>query len=133
MPLETIEATIDGTRYRFGQLPWLDGVPIYQVLVRASGDTLIATLLAMNPEERAKLANGDKAAALPFAMRIIGNLSREDIDTIITGLGRVIEVAAGETDAFVPVLGLKRHFDGRYLHLVKVLWEAAAHNFSNPT
>lgn len=133
MALEQIEATIDGTRYRLRQLPWLEGWPIYQVIVRAAGDTLIATLLAMAPEERAKLANGDKAAALPFAMRIVGNLSREDADLIITGLLRVVDVAVGDTDAFTPVADLKSHFQGRYLHLIKVIWEAAAHNFSNPT
>lgn len=133
MALETIETTIDGVRYRIGQLPWMEGAPIFRILVRAAGDALLGALLKMTAEEREALANGDRKQTLPFAMRVLGNLEQTDTDVILLGLGKVIEVAAGETDAWVPVLTLRSHFSGRYTHLIAVYWAAAAHNFSNPT
>lgn len=133
MALVTIDVEVDGIAYQIGQLPWLAGVPVYRTIVRCAGDSLVATLLKMTAEERKALAAGDRKATMPFAMRIIGAMTDEDTRTVVNGLGSVVSVKVGDTDVYEPVLGLREHFSGRYLHLVKVLWEAAAHNFSDPT
>lgn len=133
MPLKTIETRIDGTDYRISQLPWLEGVPVFSAIVGAAGELVTEALLTMKGEKLEKFVAGDAAAVMPILAKIFGSLPQDDLKTIVHGLGRCIEVRVGETDAWTPVMGQSAAFSGNYTHMLRVLFEAARHNFAGPT
>lgn len=133
MPLHSITTTIDGTDYKIGQLPWLEGLPVFRCFVERAGEVLIKTLLTLAPDKRAKLLEGDPAIVAPLVAKVFGSMDAADLQLVTRTLGRVIEVRVGDTEAYVGVLNLEDHFTGRYTHFLRVLYEAARHNFAGPT
>lgn len=133
MPLQVIEREIDGTWYRLGQLPWLEGLPVFRVLTDRAGEIVVKALLTMSAEKRAELLAGKPETLVPLVTKVFGSMDAEDLNLVVSRLGKVVETKVGETEAYVCVLSIHDHFVGRYTHFLRVLYEVARHNFSGPT
>lgn len=131
--LKQLETTIDGVTYRITQVPWLEGMHVFRTLVGRGNDVMVGALLKMDAEKRAKLLAGDKISLIPLVAKVLGELDHADLNVVVNGLGKAIELRVGESEAWISILKLEDHFAGRYMHFVHVFYEAARHNFSGPT